>query len=209
MYLFHVCFTEVSFCFMCSILALKLAFAFLFGCSSAAFQKTHPPATSVFFFNHQGASYGNIFHCLNFLKIVYSSNIAMTLPYWWPCSIVLSTDQYCDDSAVLMTLPYWWFCRIVLSTTSVWRRLCRIEDSAVLFCITRFLQFTPLWTSVKPHWPWEILFSSLRTIVPTSFAYHLFQRMGENNHQAKWTQANSLGSDQTRYNYSSKRIRIK
>ena len=33
MYLFHVCFTETSVCFVSSILALRLAFAFLFGCS--------------------------------------------------------------------------------------------------------------------------------------------------------------------------------
>ena len=146
-----------------------------------------------------------MFHHFNFLKFVCRFNIATTLPNWWHYSTVLFTDQYCDDSAILKTLPYWWVCRIVLPTTSIWRRLYRIEDSAVLFCIMRFLQFTLLWTSVTPHSHWEILLS-LWTVVHFSFSYHLFEWMRGNNHQVKWTQANSFG--QTRSDYSSKRKKL-
>ena len=135
---------------MCSILALKLAFAFLFGCSSAAFQKTHPPTTSVFFFNHQGASYGNMFHCFNFLKIVYSSSIAMTLPYWW--SAVLMTLQYCsiyrsilwrlcriDDSAVLMILPYCSVYNFSMETTLPYWGLCRVVPHHTFSAVHSFV----------------------------------------------------------------------
>ena len=47
----------------------------------------------------------------------------------------------------------------------------------------------------------------LMTLCLDDFWHTLFQQMGGCDHQVKWTQANSLDPDQTRYNYSSKRKR--
>ena len=112
MYLFHVCFTETSFCFVCSILALRLAFAFLFGCSMSKNPLTHYLSTLLQSSRRFLWEYVSLFQFLE---------DCVQLQLRWLCRI--------DDLAVLFylqinivtTLPYWWF--------------CRIDDSAVLFCL--------------------------------------------------------------------------
>ena len=106
MYLFHVCFTETSFCFVCSILALRLAFAFLFGCSISKNPPTHYLSTLP----------------MGICFIVSISWTLCTAPILrWLCRIDDLAVLFYPQINIVTTLPYWW--------------LCRIDDSAVLFCL--------------------------------------------------------------------------
>ena len=124
MYLFHVCFTETSFCFVCSILALRLAFAFLFGCSISKNPPTHYLSTLLQSSRRFLWEYVSLFqfleHCVQL--------------------------RYCDDFAVLMTLQYCFIHRSIL-----WR-LCRIDDSAVLMILPYCSVYNFSMETTLPYW---------------------------------------------------------
>ena len=208
MYLFHVCFTETSFCFVCSILALRLAFACLFGCSISKNPPTHYLSTLLQSSRRFVWEYVSLFQFLE------------------DCVQL----QYCDDSAVLMTLQY---CSIYRSI--LWR-LCRIDDSAVFMILPYCSVYNFSMETTLPYWghlpycsasrvfcssllcerQWSLSLIGLERFSslcgPLSL---LVLRITYSNEWVKtiirWNgpKANSLGFDQTRYNYSSKRKWIK